>query len=138
MTDRRDGSSTDHGVPWTDWFAYAPLSGRVFVPRRRSGPGLVAPPRDPHCIRLMNEYTVRWPIWPDAAVVAEAVDDALAARLRAWAAVFNEHYDHEHGWDAREVAAAHRAEGEALRDALTAALPEPWHVELDYWETLGA
>lgn len=91
----------------------------------------------------MNEYTVDWPIWPktDAALEAavnESVDDALAARLRAWAGIFNEHYHHEHGWDDRRVAAAHRAEGEALRDALAAVMPEPWRVELDYWETNGA
>ncbi|MGW8568629.1 hypothetical protein [Isoptericola sp. NPDC055881] len=91
----------------------------------------------------MNDYSVDWPIWPKTdparnAAVEEAVDDALAVRLRAWADVFNEHYHYLHGWDDLRVAAAHRAEGEALRDALAAVLPAPWRVELDYWETNGA
>ncbi|MFI2103543.1 hypothetical protein ACH436_09635 [Isoptericola sp. NPDC019693] len=125
------------------WFAYAPLSGQVFIPRRGSAGMPVPPSHDPYRVRLMNEYTVKWPIWVGTdparkAVVAEAVDDALTARLRAWADVFNAHYSYEHGWDDPHVAAAHRTEGEALRDALAAVLPEPWHVELHYWETNGA
>ncbi|SKC46480.1 hypothetical protein [Krasilnikoviella flava] len=91
----------------------------------------------------MNDYSVDWPIWPKIdsdleSAVEEAVDDVLATRLRAWADDFDRHYHYEHGWDDPRVAAAHRAEGEALRDALAAVLPAPWRVELDYWETNGA
>ncbi len=91
----------------------------------------------------MNEYGARMPLWPQddprlVALVDEFVDDVLTARLHAWAEVFDQHFHHERGWDDRRVAAAHRVEGEALRDTLAAALPAPWHVDLDYWETLGA
>ncbi|MGH3588376.1 MAG: hypothetical protein ACRDQ0_18890 [Pseudonocardia sp.] len=127
------------------WYAYAPLSGAVFVPRDRprGGPAYVPPPRDVVTVRLMNEYGVDWPLWPKGAselpaAVDEAVDAALAARLRAWAETFDQHFHYEHGWDDARMAAAHRAEGEALRDALAAVLPTPWQVELDYWETNGA
>ncbi|MCK9792754.1 hypothetical protein M1843_03210 [Isoptericola sp. 4D.3] len=94
-------------------------------------------------VKLMNDYGADWPVWTlfDPAVdaaVEEAVDGALGSRLRVWAEVFNERYHHERGWDDPRVAAEHRAEGEALRDALEAVLPEPLRVRLDYWETHGA
>jgi len=99
--------------------------------------------RGRYTVKLMNDYSVDWPVWthfdPDAdAAVDAAVDEALAERLRAWVDVFNEHYHHERGWDDPRVAADHRAEGEALRDALAAVLPDPLRVRLDYWETEGA
>ncbi|MEL7975363.1 hypothetical protein AAG589_05820 [Isoptericola sp. F-RaC21] len=128
------------------WFAYAPLSGAVFPPDADAEP-VPAPAstiRDRFTVRLMNEYSVDWPLWAKAgddglpASLDDAIDDALAGRLRAWAATFQEHFDPFDGWDDPRVAATHRAEGEALRDALGAALPEPWIVELDYWETSGA
>ncbi|MCZ2261637.1 hypothetical protein [Isoptericola sp. QY 916] len=138
------------GAPRSGWYAYAPLSGAVFVPRADAGPWpdspLPSPPASPEdlvTVRLMNDYGADWPLWPKHALelpaaVEESVGEALGARLRAWAATFDRHYHYLHGWDDRGVAAAHRAEGESLRDALAAVLPEPWRVELDYWETNGA
>lgn len=145
-----DALSPPDAAPQTGWYAYAPLSGTVFVPRTDTGPWPDSPPpprgrmpEDEVTVRLMNDYGAAWPLWPKHALelpaaVEESVDEALGARLRAWAATFDRHYHYLHGWDDRGVAAAHRAEGESLRDALAAVLPEPWHVELDYWETNGA
>ncbi|GAA1716754.1 hypothetical protein GCM10009809_11010 [Isoptericola hypogeus] len=131
--------------PSLGWYAYAPLSGSVFVPRDRSAgePAPAVPEADRLTVMLMNDYGADWPVWmlfdPDVdAAVDAAVDDTLAARLRAWAQVFDEHYHYERGWDDRRVAAQHRAEGEALRVALAAVLPAPLRVRLAYWETNGA
>ncbi|CAM3400620.1 hypothetical protein [Isoptericola cucumis] len=134
------GTNDDRGN--YGWYACAPRTGEVFVPRRSTGDAPSPPPLDRHLVKLMNDYNADWPIWtldPAAEAAGDAaVDDDLAARLRAWAGAFNEHFHHEHGWDDPRVAAAHRAEAEALRDALAAALPRPWKVELDYWESDGA
>ena len=157
MSRRSGGGRPEDDVPGppdavrrAGWCAYAPLSGTVFVPRTDAGPWPDSPlpprertPEDEVTVRLMNDDGGDWPLWPKRAlelpaIVEDAVDEALGARLRAWAATFDRHYHYLHGWDDRAVAAAHRAEGESLRDALAAVLPEPWRVELDYWETNGA
>lgn len=123
------------------WIAYAPLSGQVFVPRDGTdAPVGQAGRPDRHAVRLMNEYTVTWPLWPAGAAerVARLLEDNLTTRLTRWAEVFNDHYDHGSGWDDAAVAVEHRAEADRLLTALRAALPAPWTVTLDYWETNGA
>ncbi|WP_181439714.1 hypothetical protein [Curtobacterium sp. MCBD17_028] len=45
--------------------------------------------------RLMNEYTVDWPIWRDDGGAPEGepeLSQRLAAQVRDWAATFNELY----------------------------------------------
>lgn len=97
------------------------------------------PPPSPYEIRLMNDYSLDWPLWPALpARVEDRLDDTLRARIRAWADVFQEHYEAGDGWDDIAVAAEHRTEGERLRDALQAALPWPWTVRLDAWEHRAA
>lgn len=131
-------------LPETGWFAYAPLSGSVFVPRAQphGEPTVGASRPDPHAVRLMNDYGARWPLWPRVpdvgSQVRDLLDEALVARLRAWAATFDAHYDPFTGWDDPRVARDHRAEADRLLLALRDALPEPWTVTLDYWETSGA
>jgi hypothetical protein len=148
-----DGARASADEPGTDgpprtvpgharWFAYAPRSGTVFLPRNDSSTtdrSRAAPDR--HAIRLMNDYGADWPLWTSPTVAADEVmallDDELSARLRHWARVFNSHFDHVEGWDDTAVAAEHRAEAERLIAALRATLPSPWHVRLEYWETNG-
>lgn len=126
------------------WFAVAPRSGTVFSPGRASPTATqhCESRPDPHAVRLMNDYTVKWPLWPVSNRAAEEMesllDERLATRLRQWAQVFNAHYDHVDGWDDPALAAEHRAEADRLLAALRAALPSPWTVTLDYWETNGA
>ncbi|MFV2143508.1 alpha/beta fold hydrolase [Isoptericola sp. G70] len=133
------------------WFAYAPESGEVFRPddmrsddadatgdaAEVSADSPVDPPspRTAYEVRLANDYSCDWPLWSDLpARIEDALDDALRARLRAWADVFQEHFDPFDGWDDAAVADEHRGEGERLRDALRAALPWPWTVRLEAWE----
>ncbi|WP_265520105.1 hypothetical protein [Oerskovia flava] len=127
--------------PDARWFAVAPRSGTVFTL------GTATSPRGeshtyPYAVRLMNDYTADWPLWPASSEVAdelnELLDDHLATRLRRWAQVFNAHYDHSDGWDDHDLAAEHRAEADRLLADLRAALPLPWVVTLDYWETKRA
>jgi len=127
------------------WFAYAPLSGQAFRPDPAGRPVADDAPPGPtprNEVRLMNEYSCAWPVWDTAdeldPVVEERIEAELGDRLRAWAATFEEHYDPFTGWDSTGVAAAHRAEGEVLRDALQAVLPEPWTVRWDAWEHEGS
>ncbi|QJW34948.1 hypothetical protein [Cellulosimicrobium protaetiae] len=129
--------------PDARWFAVAPLSGTVFRPGRASATGLPRPRlrREEHALRLMNDYAADWPLWPATSATAEELEpllgSPLTARLRRWARTFNDHYSHVDGWDDPAVAAGHRAEADRLLAALREALPPPWTVSLDYWETTG-
>ena len=132
------------GPPDAQWFAVAPRSHTVFSPGRASTAAAPhgKPQPDPHAVRLMNDYTVNWPLWPVSNGAAEEMqkllDEGLATRLRQWAQVFNAHYDHVNGWDNPALAAEHRTEADRLLAALRTALPSPWTVTLDYWERNGA
>lgn len=129
--------------PDARWFAVAPRSRTLFSPDRAST--AAAPhgkPQPDHAVRLMNDYTVDWPLWPVSNGAAEEMktllDEGLSTRLRQWAQVFNAHYDPFDGWDDPVLAAEHRAEAGRLLAALRAALPSPWTITLDYWERNGA
>lgn len=88
-------------------------------------------------VRLMNEYTVRWPLWGQLGPLSEGelkVSDPVARELKAWARSFNEHFDWQRGWDDPAIAAAHALEATRLRDALQADLGPQYDVVLDLWE----
>ncbi len=89
----------------------------------------------------MNDYGADWPLWAASAEadrqIDRLLDDGLTARLRDWADTFQSHFDHLAGWDDPLVAAEHRTEGRRLLAALRDALPPPWEVRLDSWETPG-
>jgi hypothetical protein len=88
-------------------------------------------------VRLMNEYSVAWPLWvaggaaPDDAL---PVPEPLARELRAWAREFNEHYHWQDGWDDPALADAHAREAARLHRALQAELGPDFEVVLDLWE----
>ncbi|PFG42078.1 alpha/beta hydrolase family protein [Isoptericola jiangsuensis] len=160
--DARGGALPDRDRPRSShgWFAYAPLSGQVFVPGAdqdsdESGPEQHTPrvrtggsdadadegrdePASPwarYSVRLMNDYGAGWPLWGKLPThVERRIDDDLRERLRTWAATFQDHFDHEVGWDSPDVASAHLADGERLADDLRAVFPTPWTVRLDAWE----
>lgn len=142
--ERADGTDRPTASTTARWFHVEPDSGRMVMATYGAdrAPQHPRPRSDRHEIRLMNDYAARWPLWPattDVTVeIARYLDDELVARLRVWARTFNDHYSHVSGWDDRDVAAEHRAEGERLLTALQAVIPPPWHVRLDYWETNGA
>jgi hypothetical protein len=88
-------------------------------------------------IRLMNEYSVEWPLWDEEGMCPDghpALPAATADRLRAWAASFNEHYDPFRGWPEREMAEAHQRQAEQLLAELEGILG-PGSVRLDLWES---
>lgn len=130
------------------WSAYAPLSGATFVPSsgERASPEAVAAARSrpdhgaagPIPVRLMNEYSVAWPLWNLDGFAEEGtlpVSPALAARLRAWAAFFEDHFHWETGWDGAGRGAPHAAEGRELRRLLVDELGPGYDVTLSLWET---
>ncbi len=89
-------------------------------------------------VRLMNDYTVDWPLWlPDGGASEDElpVPEHLRSRVRAWADVFNTLYHYERGWPTRHHLQQHRREGERLRVALAEDLGPGFDVVLDYWET---
>lgn len=88
-------------------------------------------------VRLMNEYTVEWPLWTTGGLTREGelpVSELLAQELKAWARTFDEHYHWESGWDRQEVAEAHAKEAVRLRRALQADLGPQYEITLDLWE----
>ncbi len=92
-------------------------------------------------IRLMNEYSVDFPIWDEDGLVDAAgfpVGPQLGAELREWAAIFDAHFDPFEGWDDPAVASLHHARGPALRDRLQTELGPGCHVVLDQWEHRAA
>jgi hypothetical protein len=88
-------------------------------------------------VRLMNEYTVDLPLWGEEGLQdpeSWPLSDDLLERLRAWAAGFNEHFDHEHGWDDPSRASGHAAAGRTLRDEVADELGDRYNVILRHWE----
>jgi hypothetical protein len=88
----------------------------------------------------MNEYAVSWPLWGHAENYPYQrgvlpLSDELTADLLAWAANFNEHYDHEHGWPSEAVAESSFDEGHRLAAALQGELGDAYMVQLGLWET---
>lgn len=88
-------------------------------------------------VKLMNEYSVTWPLWTTFGLAEEGdlpVSDDLAARLRAWAAHFDEHFHWERGWDGAGRAESHAREARRLHRALQDELGPGYEVSLDLWE----
>lgn len=91
-------------------------------------------------VRLINDYGVRWPLWGDMEnypyeVGAPQVSEELTAAILAWAANFNEYYDHEHGWPDAAKMEAHFDEGHRLAADLQGEFGERYQVRLALWET---
>lgn len=91
-------------------------------------------------VRVINEYGVNWPLWGDMEnypyqLGVLPMSDQLTVDLLAWAANFNERYDHELGWPSEAVAEAHFDEGHRLAAALQGELGSTFVVELGLWET---
>lgn len=88
-------------------------------------------------IRLMNEYSIDWPLWVSDGPAGEGdlpVTAPLAAELKAWARTFNDHYDWQHGWDDPKRFEGHAREAERLQRALQADLGDAYEVALQLWE----
>ncbi|WP_258725136.1 hypothetical protein [Cellulomonas sp. NS3] len=88
-------------------------------------------------VRLMNEYTIEWPLWLPGGPAEEGalpVTGHLAGELKAWARAFNEHYDYQHGWDDPQRADAHAQEAVRLQRALQTDLGDDYEVVLELWE----
>ncbi|MEX5720012.1 hypothetical protein [Geodermatophilus maliterrae] len=53
-------------------------------------------------VKLMPDYGAAWPLWGGGGMCdAEelGLSPALAARLRAWQDLFDEHFSYDGGWD---------------------------------------
>lgn len=88
-------------------------------------------------VRLMNEYSVRWPLWGPEGPLPDGeptLSPQLSRRLRAWAQNFNHHFSWESGWDSAERGREHAHTAEALTRALEAELGPEVRVDLDLWE----
>ena len=88
----------------------------------------------------MNEYGVNWPLWGDTDNYPYQpgvlpLSEQLTADLLAWAANFNEHYDHEYGWPSEAIAEANFDEGHRLAAELQGELQGDYRVMIALWET---
>lgn len=88
-------------------------------------------------LKLMNEYTIEWPLW-DRSGPCERGDPPVPAdlecRLLDWAREFNDHFDWETGWDDPALREPHAQTGRQLYDELVAFLGENYDVDLNLWE----
>ena len=109
------------------WYACAPNTGAVF-----SGSGTGQPPAEATYVKLMPDYSVDVPLWGIPWRNLQ-LDPALIERLRAWQARFEDHFDHEQGWDDTDVVSAWRVERERLADALRRALGPEIEVQVHPW-----
>jgi len=98
---------------------------------------------EPHAVRLMNEYSVRWPLWGKPNGYEYEIGDLpispeLTQAIQAWAAGFLEQFDEHRGWPTATQAEAHFDEGHRLAAELQGELGESYLVNLDLWETGSA
>jgi len=93
--------------------------------------------REGGLIRLMNDYTVRRPLWGEGGLLA-AGDPPLPApleeKIARWAEGFNADFDHLRGWPSHERYLAHQALALEIMDELQR-IQGPEAVLLDLWET---
>jgi hypothetical protein len=87
--------------------------------------------RERPLVRLMNDYGAEVPLFSSDGAVS--VSGELDLRLRAWQEHFEQQFQYERGWRATSEAAAHAAEGAALRRLLEAEIGRWADVELDLW-----
>jgi hypothetical protein len=88
--------------------------------------------------RLMNEYSVDWPLWDDDGPCAEGTPSfspRLTTEILAWARDFTENYGVEAGWPTEAAARSHERQGRRLLLLVQRELPEEHDVVLGYWET---
>ena len=91
-------------------------------------------------VKLMNEYTVKFPLWvytENGDVLLDEREIApteLGTRLGEWAETFNEYYSYEDGWPSHAIRDRHYATGVLLFNALQAHFGPSVPVDFDYWE----
>lgn len=88
-------------------------------------------------IKIMNEYTVAWPLWNASGVAGRddlRLSASLVQRLERWAGDFNEHCDWETGWDDPALTEPHRLEAHELHRLVSAELGPRYRVLFDLWE----
>ena len=88
-------------------------------------------------IKIMNEYTVAWPVWNEPGETERddlRLSESLVQRLERWARSFNDHFDWETGWDDRALTEPHRLEAHELHRLVSAELGPEYRVLLDLWE----
>ncbi|KTR03746.1 hypothetical protein [Curtobacterium citreum] len=88
--------------------------------------------------RLMNEYSVDWPLWHDDGLCdagTPSFSPQLEREILEWARDFNENYGIETGWPTEAAARSHERQGRRLLLLVERELPEEDDVVLGYWET---
>lgn len=84
-------------------------------------------------LRLMAEHFQDWPLWTDAGATLRedwsCLPETLLDELAGWVSHWNKHFDWQAGW-AEGQGPWHVAEGQRLRDRLSAELGDEWEVEL--------
>ncbi|MDT0211355.1 hypothetical protein [Curtobacterium sp. BRD11] len=88
--------------------------------------------------RLMNEYSVDWPLWHDDGLCVArtpSFSPRLEREILEWAHDFNENYGIETGWPTEAAAGSHERQGHRLLLLVERELPEEDDVVLGYWET---
>lgn len=89
-------------------------------------------------LKLMNEYTIAWPLWDCSGPLRRGeppMPADLERRLLDWARELNEQYDWKTGgWYDATLREPHTREGRALYHELSAFLGEDYEVVPVLWE----
>ncbi len=93
-------------------------------------------------IKLMNEYMCELPLWQEGeGQVSEEMlleelrlSRRLEKGLRALATRFNNHFQHDRGWDDEDRARRHADHARSMHRRLKRELGPAWDVVLDLWE----
>ncbi|WP_415041400.1 hypothetical protein [Gordonia sp. (in: high G+C Gram-positive bacteria)] len=83
-------------------------------------------------LRLMSDYSCRWPVWGEETEDELGLSDSLAEDLRDWQEFFNARFHWEDGWSSPDDAVVYERTGRALLSRMHAELPAH-HIELDLW-----
>lgn len=94
-------------------------------------------------VKLMNEYTVDFPLWANTLndgpfFFEHLVSPQLRDDLREWAAYFNSHFDYMTGWPTHSHYEVHSDNAHSLVSRLRSELEPEIHVEHHDWEHLVA
>ena len=101
-----------------------------------SGDFLVA--TDTVVIRMMPEYSVDVPLFPQSDFTDALVPEELLARLIRWQKEFDENFHWDHGWQSTEVRDRWAAEAVPLEAALRMALEGKADLVVDLWPLPGS
>lgn len=92
-------------------------------------------------LKLMSDYWADCPLWADGQMVSPqelGLSASLGSQLLAWERHFDEHFDHEAGWDSPAQAQWYIDHVPGLVEALRQELAADVDIEVNLWPVKDA